>query len=215
MADLNRLRTVLNASALQNRDNALYQVISEMLTNLIALGKITEGGSRSPIETNDGTTGDETFITSGDEPNLPNYRKLIPGSNITFDQTVIHQLKINASGSGGGGGGMEYLGDYTTPRTYNDGDIVIAADGIAYVCTVNGTTTPPEPWPGIGVAVNAIVDASYWVVTGHPQLINERIMSALSNGYVKSTTGEPSTVAIIPVAEGGTGATTPSTARLI
>jgi hypothetical protein len=33
------------------------------------------------------------------------------------------------------------------PKTYNDGDIVVF-DGIAYLCTKNGVTTPPEPWPG-------------------------------------------------------------------
>ena len=53
-----------------------------------------------------------------------------------------------------------------TPRgsDLRDGDIVLAADGIAYMCVVDGTTTPPEPWPGANVAINATVDASYWVV---------------------------------------------------
>jgi hypothetical protein len=49
------------------------------------------------------------------------------------------------------GGGVEYLGNYVGSKTYNDGDIVIGADGIAYMCTKNGTTTPPETWPGGGV----------------------------------------------------------------
>jgi len=30
--------------------------------------------------------------------------------------------------------------------TYNDGDIVVGADGITYMCVVNGTTTAPVPW---------------------------------------------------------------------
>ena len=119
-------------------------------------------------------------------------------------------------GEGGGGGtgstDLEYLGDYV-PATYNDGDIVVAADGIAYICTKSGVTTPPEPWPGIGIAVNATVDAKYWVVSGHAALTNERVMSALANGYVKSTGGEPSTVALIPVTDGGTGANNATTAR--
>jgi hypothetical protein len=56
------------------------------------------------------------------------------------------------SGGGGGGGAtdLDYLGDYA-PATYNDGDIVIADDGIAYICVKAGVTTPPEPWPGVGV----------------------------------------------------------------
>jgi hypothetical protein len=58
-----------------------------------------------------------------------------------------------------------------------------------------------------------LADPKYWVVSGHAALTNERVMSALANGYVKSTGGEPSTVAVIPVADGGTGATTAANAR--
>jgi hypothetical protein len=46
------------------------------------------------------------------------------------------------------GANLEYLGNYVTPHTYNDGDIVVGSDGIAYLCTKDGTTTPPESWPG-------------------------------------------------------------------
>jgi len=41
---------------------------------------------------------------------------------------------------------LNYRGGYVA-GTYNDGDIVVAADGIAYLCTKSGITTPPEPWP--------------------------------------------------------------------
>ena len=122
------------------------------------------------------------------------------------------------------------------------------------MCVVDGTITPPEPWPGTGIVTtvgppgptgptgpqgpkgdtgdtgpqgpqgiqgiqgipgppNAAVDATYWTVTPHATLTNERALNSLANGYVKSTSGEPSTVAIIPVAEGGTGANNASTAR--
>jgi hypothetical protein len=118
---------------------------------------------------------------------------------------------------GGGGMNLDYLGPYT-PGTYNDGDIVIGSDNIAYMCVVDGTTTPPEPWPGVGMATavgppgppgptgpagppNAAVDATYWTVTPHATLTNERALSALANGYVKSTAGEPSTVATIPISD--------------
>ena len=42
------------------------------------------------------------------------------------------------------------LGD-DVPSSYNDGDIVIAADGVANMCVKPGVTTPPEPWPGMGM----------------------------------------------------------------
>jgi hypothetical protein len=44
-------------------------------------------------------------------------------------------------------------------------------------------------------------------------LVSEHALNAFANGYVKSTAGVPSTIAVIPVAEGGTGATVASTAR--
>jgi hypothetical protein len=153
-----------------------------------------------------------------------------------LDQLVASLQDLEAvvmAGGGGGGGGtgtgpigpagppgptgpaaaLAYLGDYAAGPAYRDGDIVVAADGIAYMCVVDGTTTPPEPWPGGNVAINATVDASYWVTSGHAALTNERVMSALANGYVKSTAGEPSTVAVIPVTDGGTGASTTAAAR--
>jgi hypothetical protein len=89
----------------------------------------------------------------------------------------------------------------------------VADDGNAYMCVVDGTTTPPEPWPGGGIAVNATVDASYWLVSAHGLLTNARVLGALANGYVKSTAGEPSTVALIPITDGGTGASSTAEAR--
>jgi len=171
---------------------------------------ITIGG----VPITPGGSGAQTFLTANPEPTLPNSRKLVAGTNVTLDTTTPGWMVVNAAGGGVGGGmNLDYLGDYAPGPVYNDGDIVIGADGIAYMCVVDGTTTPPEPWPGGGIAVNATVDAKYWVVSGHAALTNERVMSALANGYVKSTAGEPSTVAIIPVAEGGTGASTPANAR--
>lgn len=156
----------------------------------------------------------ETFLTVNAEPALANHRKLVAGTNVNFNTATPGWLIVNATGTGGGGGmNLDYLGNFASGPIYNDGDIVIGADGVAYMCVVDGTTTPPEPWPGIGVAVNATVDATYWVVNPHSALTNERVMSALANGYVKSTAGEPSTVAIIPVVDGGTGASTPANAR--
>jgi hypothetical protein len=200
-------------------DDALYQTVQEIINRLdqfiIASGGLGGGTGEGP----QGPTGppgptpplNETFITVNPEATLANHRQLIAGANITLNVATPNQIAISSSG-GAGGGGMKYWGDYV-PGTYNDGDIVIGPDGVAYVCTVDGTTTPPEPWPGVGVAVNETVDASYWVVSAHSKLTNERVLSALANGYVKSTGGEPSTVAIIPVAEGGTGANNPSNAR--
>jgi hypothetical protein len=224
------LKIVLAQS--KETDNPIYQTVSTLIDRLgqfkgLGTGTGSGGGATGP-QGPPGATGPvgppgpigptpallESFVTVNAEPTLANHRKLVAGANVTFDLSTAGWLKINASGSGGGGGmNLDYLGDYAPGPVYNDGDIVIGADGIAYMCVVDGTTTPPEPWPGVGIAINAAVDASYWVVNAHSALTNERVMSALANGYVKSTGGEPSTVAIIPVAEGGTGASDATNAR--
>jgi hypothetical protein len=73
-----------------------------------------------------------------------------PSNICEFAHNERLAIIIQSSGGGGGGGGLAYLGDYA-PATYKDGDIVVADDGIAYMCVVDGTTTPPEPWPGTGI----------------------------------------------------------------
>ena len=67
------------------------------------------------------------------------------GTNLALDGTTL-----NATGGGAGTTDLDYLGDYV-PATYNDGDIVVAADGVAYICVKDGVTTAPEPWPGTGI----------------------------------------------------------------
>lgn len=54
-----------------------------------------------------GTAVDPTlrFLTFVDEASLPNSRRLVAGTNVTFDTTVAGELKINAASGGGGGGG--------------------------------------------------------------------------------------------------------------
>jgi hypothetical protein len=44
---------------------------------------------------------------------------------------------------------MEYVGAYASGPIYQEGDIAIASDGIAYICVKPNITTPPEPWAGI------------------------------------------------------------------
>ena len=82
------------------------------------------------------------------------------GAPLEHNETVLVRFGSPPATGGGGGGetDLDYVGDYTaagapdTPGTYNDGDIVIAPDGIAYMCVKKGVTTPPEPWPGMGIS---------------------------------------------------------------
>lgn len=54
---------------------------------------------------------------------------------------------VSASG-GAGADILRYDGAFVA-GTYNDGDIVIGSDGVAYLCVVNGTTTAPTSWSGV------------------------------------------------------------------
>lgn len=82
---------------------------------------------------------------------------------------------------------------------------------------LNGSGEWAIPAGGGGGDGGAPVDAQYWVSTAHLTLTAERNIGGLPSGYVKSTVAAgvstPSTVAIIPLADGGTGASDAATAR--
>lgn len=73
--------------------------------------------------------------------------KIVAGTGIAISQTGADSGTGDVTVSGMN---LDYLGDYA-PATYNDGDIVVGPDGIAYMCVKDGTTTPPEAWPGTGI----------------------------------------------------------------
>ena len=153
-------------------DNPLYQVIQEIIERLSTFrpeisSTIVSGGGGG----GEGANKFATYLTEQDETAvLPNSIKFYSNANrlmgrnpstgglpeeITLGTNLsLSGTTLNATGGGVGGGmNLDYLGDYT-PGTYNDGDIVIGPDGIAYMCVVDGTTTPPEPWPGTGIVTS-------------------------------------------------------------
>lgn len=99
-----------------------------------------------------GSPNDAEYITASASVGLTAERVLTDTPTVTWDFTTNGQAKANAVG-GTGTTDLDYLGDYV-PATYSDGDIVIGEDGIAYMCVKNGVTTPPEPWPGVGIATS-------------------------------------------------------------
>lgn len=93
------------------------------------------------------TNNTATYLTSADESlALVNSRQVLPGTNITFDDSVPNKRVIHSTVVSGSD--LDYLGDYVPGQVYNDGDIVVGPDGITYMCTKDGINTPPEPWPG-------------------------------------------------------------------
>ena len=115
--DFSRLQIVLLNARLQTSNNALYQVISELIKRI--------GQSRDMILIDIEDVNSiinqilqAQFLTSADESALlPNSRELLAGTNITFDDTIANQRTISASG----GSGSAY---YDSPLS--DGDLVEA-----------------------------------------------------------------------------------------
>jgi hypothetical protein len=85
--------------------------------------------------------------------------------------------------------------------------------------TAVGPPGPPGPKGDKGdPGTNAAVDATYWLSSGHPQLVNAQNFGIKPSGYVKSAVAAgyatPNIVAIIPISDGGTGASNAPQARI-
>ena len=78
-----------------------------------------------------------------------------PGPGVPAGGTTGQKLekKTNADydtqwvTAGAGGADLNYRGAYSGASTYNDGDIVVDSNGTVWMCTKQGITTPPDPWP--------------------------------------------------------------------
>jgi len=57
---------------------------------------------------------------------------------------------------------LTYLGDYAA-GTYNNGDVVVAADGFSYVCVKDGTTSAPVAFPGSNGGIPLPVVNGQWI----------------------------------------------------
>ena len=131
------------------------------------------------------------------------------------------------------GEGLQIQGTVPTvaalPPVGQPGDVwVVEENGHLYAWAVDTQTWvdagplqgPPgedgeDGAPGADAAI--VADATYWTSSPHAALVNERNFGALASGYVKTSVAggfaTPYIVAIIPVTEGGTGATDAGTAR--
>jgi hypothetical protein len=134
--------------------------------------------------------------------------------------TTTEWVPLNTVVAGGGSGetDLDYKGDYV-PATYNDGDIVIASDGVAYLCVKKGTTTPPEPWPGGGIAnhhtthepggSDALVNAA-WASQPNtftqPQTFNDAIITTAADGLIRPDTVDGADTKGVIVCGGGAAA---------
>lgn len=91
---ISRLRTQLVTSGLQKRDNPLFQVINQLI------GLLQDVGNKAETDLNNVTTTlvDADYITWSDESTLlPNSRELLPGDNVTFDDSVANERTIDVT----------------------------------------------------------------------------------------------------------------------
>lgn len=125
MIDLDRLLAVLITSGIQQTNNALYQVIAE----LIKSNKDLRTRFAALILEASTNLSNGSFITDDDESiPFPNSRQLLAGTNITFDDSVANARTINASGGSIGGSEWSVLtnGDSLFPELiFVAGDVVM------------------------------------------------------------------------------------------
>jgi hypothetical protein len=93
--NLTTLLAVLNNTGLQQKDPALYQVISQLIKAIRQSISATQGQIVNPSS----GLSSRTFITKNNETAaLPNSWQLLAGIGVTFDDTTPHQLVLNTSG---------------------------------------------------------------------------------------------------------------------
>lgn len=131
-------------------DSALYQVIQEIIDRLAWFQFDTveaipdSGGGGGGGGGEGGATSFATYLTRNDETAaLPNSLQFQARYGLRLDRTVPKKEIIDLD--------LEYLGNFTPGPLYSDGDIIVAADGIAYLC-VKPTNEEPAMWPGVGMA---------------------------------------------------------------
>lgn len=92
---LNRLKSQLLTSGISQSNNALYQVVNELIGTLT--GIVNEINSTLTPSSGGGGLGDQSFITvNNDTPTLPNSSQLIAGQGVTLNKQK-NRIVINVS----------------------------------------------------------------------------------------------------------------------
>ncbi len=96
MANFNfaSLKSVLQSTGLQQRDNGLFQVINQLIGLLSQLQSTNNADIASAAAS--GASPSLDYLTWTDESiGLVNSRQLMAGTGVTFDDTVAHKRTIN------------------------------------------------------------------------------------------------------------------------
>lgn len=96
---LDRLKSQLMDSGLQQKDNPLFQVVNQLISYLRQL----QGFTNDSVTNLNNTSAPKIldYLTWTDESiKLPNSRNLLAGTGIAFDDSVLHERKISISNIG-------------------------------------------------------------------------------------------------------------------
>lgn len=121
--NLDRLKTQLVTSALQKRDNPLYQVIVQLIGYLRDIG----ASNQAQITTVESGLKNATYVTHTNQlATLPNSRVAVAGSNISLDIATPGQLIINSTGGSAADISVLTNGDVDNPELiFADGDVIM------------------------------------------------------------------------------------------
>lgn len=90
---LDRLQSILLTSGLQQKDQPLYQVISQLIGAVRDSNKAVVAAVGPP---GGGPISDKTYVTTTNElASLPSSSQIIAGDHVSFDTSIFGQLRID------------------------------------------------------------------------------------------------------------------------
>ena len=150
---IDRLKSQLLTSGLQQQNNPLYQVINTLIDStkqLITAVSASVNVDLAAIEAEITALEQANYVTSDDQTALlPNSRELIAGDNITIDDSVPNELTINAPAIVPT---ETFLTSSDESATLPNSRQLLAGTGIAFddstpnERTINATVTPGGDW---------------------------------------------------------------------
>ena len=143
---LNKLQTTLLQSGIQQTNQPLYQVITQLIQAVrdsnTGVVEITGGSGGGPLS-------DKTFVTTSDElATLPSSSQIIAGDHVSFDTTTFGQLVIDIL--------LDFIidatlltstdesADFPNSRNLLAGTDIAFDDTVANERTVNSTVVPVD-----------------------------------------------------------------------
>lgn len=99
LAQIDRLKTVLLDSGLQQKNQPLWQVINTLIDYLRQLQIFVSGSASGSSSGGGGSSlADQSFVTvNNDTVVLPNSRQIIAGTDIAFDTSIAGQIILNVT----------------------------------------------------------------------------------------------------------------------